>query len=208
MSSWKRMLSVAVTAMLAAGAARAEAPRFEVSGFGAYRVGGEFDVVDGDPDTVDLDDGGGWGVGLGIYRDPGGFYEFFYSTQDTEFDSDEADLGGIDVRVDYYQLGGTLLFDHGPRLQSSLSLTIGAARYDADGFDAETEFAGSLGLGLRVPLADNFAFLLGARGYVTVVENNTRFFCGSAGGQGACLVQSDGSLIYQGEASAGFVVKF
>lgn len=197
--------------LCAAGVAHAAAPQFEATGFGAYRVGGEFDVDNpppGAPDSADLEDGGGWGVGLALYRDPDAFYEFLYSRQAARIDRNAPVVGSLEVTTEYYHLGGTLLFDAQPALRTWLSLTVGMTRFNADGYSAESEFSASLGGGLRVPLGERIALTLGLRGYLTFVDTDTRFFCSSIGGQGGCLLNSTGSTIFQAEAAAGIAVRF
>ena len=109
-------------------------PRFEVTSFGGYRIGGEFDLEDdqGAPlDDAELDESFSWGLGLGVYRDAFGYYELLYARQSTEFDSRIPDVGDVDITTEYYQFGGTLLFDYEPWLLPYLSLTIGLTRFDA-----------------------------------------------------------------------------
>lgn len=194
-----------------AGLAQAAPPQFEATAFGAYRLGGEFDVDNapvGAPDSADLEEGGGWGVGLALYRDPDAFYEFLYSRQATGIDRNAPVVGSMDVTTEYYHLGGTLSFDPQPALRSWLSLTVGVTRFSADGYSAESEFSASLGGGVRVPLGERVALTLGLRGYLTFVDTDTRFFCSSIDGQGGCLLNSTGSTIFQAEASAGLAVRF
>lgn len=185
-----------------------DAPRYEVSAFGGYRIGGEFDTDDAEAGSADLEDDGSWGVGLAIYRDPESFYEFFYSKQTTRMDRSDPVLGEVDVTTEYFQLGGTLLFDEHPAFRSYLSLTVGLARFKADGYGAETEFSGSLGGGLRIPVADQVDVTLGLRAYWTLVDADTRFFCSSIDGEGTCLARTTGSSFFQGEATVGVNLRF
>jgi len=191
--------------------AQADAPRYEISAFGGYRIGGEFDVEDsqaGGSRGVDLEDGGSWGVGLGLYRDPAAFYEFLFSTQTTQLDRLDPALGRVDITTEYYHIGGTLLFEEDPVLKTYLTLTAGVTRFKADGFSAETELSASLGGGLRVPLGEQVVLTLGVRGYLTLVDSDTGFFCSSIDGQGTCLVRTSGSSVFQGEATAGIALRF
>lgn len=194
-----------------AGVAQAAPPQFEATGFGAFRLGGEFNADNapaGAPNSADLDDGGAWGVGLALYRDPDAYYEWLYSRQATAIDRNAPVVGSLEVTTEYYHLGGTLLFDPWPALRSWLSLTVGMTRFTADGYSAESEFSASLGGGLRLPLGERVALMLGLRGYLTFVDTDTRFFCSSIDGQGGCLLNSTGSTIFQAEASAGIAMRF
>jgi len=192
--------------VLAGTAAAAEPPRFEVSGFGAYRFGGEFET-EATGSGVDLDDGG-WGLGLALYRDPVSFYEFLYSTQRASLDRSDPVVGGLDVTTEYFQVGGTLLFPQEQGVVPYFSLTLGVTRLKASGYSSETEFSGSLGGGLRVPVNDRLSFTLGFRGYLTLVDSDSGFFCSSVDGQGTCLVRVSGSTFFQGEATAGLALRF
>jgi hypothetical protein len=49
---------------------------------------------------------------------------------------------------------------------------------------------------------------LGARGYLTFIGSDTKFFCSSVNGQGTCLLQSSEARSFQGEAQLGLTVKF
>ncbi len=194
-----------------ASPAQAESSRFELSAFGAYRDGGEFDVNDpetGGERSIDLENGAGWGAAVHIYRDPWSYYEFFFSTQDADLDPDA--LGGrrLEVTTEYYHLGGTLLFDVEPWLRPYLSLTVGLTRFKADGYDTENDPSGSLALGLRFPVGEHVSFDLGLRGYGTLVDSNTGFFCASGGGEAVCLLETSGNAVFQAEASAGIAVRF
>ena len=204
------LFPLAILALLAALPARADGPRFEITPFGGYRIGGGFDVedVDGNDRSVDLDNGGGWGVDVVIYRDQTSFYELLYSTQEASLDSSDPQLGGVDVTTQYYHVGGTLLFADERWAVPWLSLTMGATEFSADGFDSDTKFSVSLGGGLRLPFSDNFAATLGMRGYLTFVDSNTKLLCYSGSESGGCLLKSEGSSFIQGEASLGVTLRF
>ena len=90
-----------------------------------------------------------------------------------------------------------------------LSLTAGATRFSADGgYGSETKFSMSLGGGLRLPFNDHLAATLGLRGYLSLVESDSQFFCVSGGEQSGCLVKSSGSTYFQGEAQLGLTLRF
>ena len=208
----RSLLPLALLAFLAgAPAAHADGVRAEITPFGGYRFGGDFDYVDPDTEELkssDLKSGGSWGIDLGLYRDQTSFYELLYSTQEVNFDADDAALGEVDVTTQYYHVGGTAFFPAEQWLVPFLSFTLGATEFSADGFDSETKFSMSLGGGLRLPFTDNFGATLGLRGYLTFVDSDTDFFCYSGGENGACLVRSSGSTFFQGEATLGLTLRF
>jgi hypothetical protein len=193
--------------------ASADAPRFELTPFVGGRVGGSFDVVNPDDaeSSVDLGSGASFGIGLGMYRDQQSFYELLYSTQKAGIDSRDPLLDGIDVSIDYLQFGGTAFFPQDSNLYVPyLSLTIGATfmRPDDDDYDSETKFSGSIGGGFRFPLSENLGVNLGVRGYLTLLDSDTRLFCNSDADGAQCLVQSSGSTLFQAEAQLGLSVRF
>jgi hypothetical protein len=208
------MLATAAVALLgASGAWAVDKPTVELTPYVGYRMGGQFDVNDppaGYDDSVDLEDSGSWGVDFGVYRDPVSFYEILYSQQSANLDSSQPGLKGADVKVEYFQFGGTLLYPQDSWAVPYLSLTIGATRFDVQGggSDSETKFSGSLGGGLRVPVGSNFALNFGLRGYLTAVDSDSQFLCVGTGGSANCLIRSSGSAFFQGEASLGFTAIF
>ncbi len=210
--SW--MFAAVIAALLGTSAAwAADRPTLEITPYVGYRMGGQFDVNNppaGQDDSVDLQDSGSWGVDLGIYRDPVSFYEILYSQQSANLDSRQPGLKGADVKVEYFQFGGTLLYPYDNWLVPYLSVTIGATRFDVQGggSDSETKFSGSLGGGLRIPVGSNFALNFGLRGYLTAVDSDSEFLCVGTGGSANCLIRSSGSAFFQGEALVGFTAVF
>ena len=148
-------------------------------------MGGEFDgrtiEATGERATWTCEDGGSWGIDLGLYRDRNVDLRTALFQQSTGIDSSDPALGSVDVQTEYFQFGGTLLFRTSTGIIPYLSLTIGATRFSAGGYDSETQFSGSLGGGLRMPFNDNVAATLGVRGYLTFVDSDTNFLCVSGG---------------------------
>ena len=186
-------------------------PVFEITPWLGYRFGGKFDLDDpptGTSSSVSLDSSSSWGVDLGIYRDRDSYYEILYAQQSTGIDHSDAQLKGLDVDVSYLHSVGTLLFRDHERVVPWLSLTVGATRFDAGGdFGSETKFSWSLGGGIRVPMGDHFAATLGLRGYMTLVDSDTRILC-TGNGDVQCLFKTSGTGFYQGEALLGFTATF
>lgn len=194
-------------------AAQADSPRFEFTPFVGGRAGGGFDVstTEGNDSSVDLGSGASYGIDLGLYRDSQSFYELLYSTQSTNLDASDPVLDGVDLRVDYLQVGGTLFFPQDSDFfVPYLSLTIGATFMEPDysGYDSETRFSGSLGGGFRIPFNDNVALNLGLRGYLTLINSDTSLFCVSDSGDAGCLLRSSGSTFFQAEGQLGISVRF
>jgi len=191
--------------------ANAAAPGFEVTPFGGYRMGGQFETraTETVPSRdIDLDDGGSWGVDLGLYRDSSSFYELLYSTASTGLDSSDPALAGLDVKTEYYHFGGTLLFADEQRWAPWFSFTAGATRFSASGYDSDTKFSVQMGGGVRVPFNDHVAATAGVRGYLTFVDSDTNFLCVSTSEESGCLLRSSGSAWYQFEALIGLTIGF
>jgi hypothetical protein len=209
-------LSIAFNLMFvlaaAAPGARAAGPAFEITPFGGYRTGGEFETraTGSTPSQeVDVDDGSVWGVDFGLYRDGSSFYELLYSTASTGLESSDPTLAGLDVKTEYYHVGGTLLFGDEDWWTPWFSFTAGATRYSAGGgYDSDTKFSVQMGGGVRVPFNDYVAATAGVRGYLTFVDSDTDFLCVSSGEQGGCLLRSSGSTWFQFEALLGLTVGF
>jgi opacity protein-like surface antigen len=205
---------VVTAALLSCATAQAASPRFELTPFAGYRMGGEFDVPDatgGAAQSEDLDAEASFGLSLGLYRDAYSFYEVLYSRQEASLDSSDPTLRSIDVSVEYMHVGGTAMFPQDETwFVPYLSLTLGATRLEpkAGAYDAETEFSASLGGGVRLPVNDNVAVTLGLRGYLTFVDSDTDIFCVSGGESAGCLLRTSGSTFFQGEAQVGITLRF
>ena len=214
MKSMRHLMPLATLLALLAAApgASAEGVRFELTPFAGYRLGGGFDAERQDGTTtrgVDLEDGGAWGVDVGIYARPDAFYEFLYSTQTAGLDSRDAALAGVDVTTEYYQFGGTAFFPGEQWVVPYVTMTVGATRFSAGGgYGSDTKFSGSLGGGLRLPFSEHLAGTLGVRGYLTFVESDTDFFCVSDSEGAGCLLKSSGSTYFQAEATVGLTLRF
>ncbi|NJD32956.1 MAG: porin family protein [Gammaproteobacteria bacterium] len=209
----RTLLTAAIALLGVATASAADKPTVEITPFIGYRMGGQFDVNNptaGYDNSADLQDSSSWGVDIGIYRDATSFYEVLYGYQSTSLDTNDPSLKRADMKVEYYQVGGTLLYPMDSWAVPYLSLTVGATRLDAKGAGSgsDTKFSGTLGGGIRVPVGNNFAVSLGVRGYLTAISSDTQFLCASGGGNGSCLIKSSGSTLFQGEALVGFTAIF
>jgi hypothetical protein len=205
--------ALALAALFAAPQSSADAPTFEITPFVGARVGGGFDVddpVSGDRNSVDLDSGGSFGIDLGLYAHPRGFYELLYSSQETSLDSEDPALRGVDMRIDHLQVGGTAFFPQDTFFVPYLSLAIGAAFLKPlqGPYDSETKFSASLGGGFRFPVNEHVGVNLGLRGYLTVLQSDTDLFCVSGVQGGSCLLRSSGATFFQTEAQLGISLQF
>jgi hypothetical protein len=137
-------LAVAAIGCAASGLAcaqEAEPRRFELTAYGAYRVGGEFEDENGE-DAFELDESDAYGL---IFNFPAmnvdTQWQALWARQRTVletrpgFDADSR----LAIDVDYFQFGGTYLFE-GAETRPFIALTAGAAHFDpkTGGIDGET----------------------------------------------------------------------
>jgi hypothetical protein len=184
----------------------------EIMPFAGYRIAGDLDTntAAGDETSGSTEDGGSWGLGIGLYRDPEGFYELLYSRRDAGLDVQDTVLRRTDVRIEYLHLGGTLLLPQPAGYTGYISVTIGLTRLDANSgdFDSENKFSASFGGGFRFPLTDTLDATLGGRGYMTLVDSDTGLVCVSDGGEAGCLLRASGSTFWEAEFTAGLAFRF
>jgi opacity protein-like surface antigen len=205
----KRIVSIAALCLLAATPAQAaELPLVQAGLHGGYRVGGSLEDQATEEDR-DLDDGSSFAVALELRYGKGDdrFYQLWYSRQSTDVDDG---LESHDVDVEYLHVGGTLPFGGWEHAQPYFAAGIGATRFSASGADTDdrTNFSGSAALGLEIPIGSRAAVRLEARGYLTLVDADSAFFCRSDGGSGVCAIVASGSSFFQAEGLAGILVRF
>ena len=216
--SWLRRATTVIVAgtaianvvMPASALAQSTETRFEITPWAGYRVGGRFDETDGGAE-FDLQESNTWGLSINGAVRSDAEWELLYAEQTTSIDvSGPIALPvGLDVDVQYLQVGGTLLFD-GEHARPFIALTVGASRFDPTpgNYNSKTFLSGSFGGGWKIGLSDNFALRLEGRVYATLLEDNNSLFCESSGGSGSCLIFVDGDLLAQWEARAGLTVRF
>jgi opacity protein-like surface antigen len=205
----KRTLLIAAICLFAATPAQAtEPPLFQAGLHGGYRVGGSLEDQATEVDR-DLDDGSAFAVALELRYGKGDdrFYQLWYSRQSTDVDDG---IETHDADVEYLHVGGTLPFGGWERAQPYFAAGLGATRFSASGADTDdrTNFSGSAALGLEIPIGSRAAVRLEARGYLTLVDTDSAFFCRSDGGSGVCAIVASGSTFFQAEGLAGILVRF
>lgn len=176
----------------------------ELTPFAGFRFGGTFtDNTTGI--DLDVDEGGIFGVILGLPATPESDYELFYSFQKTELKG-----GGIlsgdtlfDLDIHYLHVGGTYLFQ-GEKVRPFISGGLGLTYFspDAPGLDSKVYFSLSLGGGAKIPISKRVGLRLEGRGFMTILPDNTDIFCVSSGGA-ACAVKVQGDVFGQFELLAG-----
>ncbi len=210
-SATAQAMIAAVSVCLTTPAAAQDNPfKFEITPFTAYRIGGQFDEKDGDG-QFELNESDAQGIVLNIRANPNGQWELLYARQDTEVDTQGlfATEPILDLDVEYFQFGGTYLFD-GDNTRPFIAFTLGLAHFDPQPaeFDSESYFSASFSGGLQLNASKRLGVRLEGRVFTTFVDSDSNIFCGSAGGAGTCLIQVDGTTITQWEARAGLVFRF
>ncbi len=186
-------------------------PRFEITPFAGYRLGGTFED-DETGEELELEDSGSFGISLNLQAEPNTQYELTYSHQSTDIDVTDVLPGSpdLDIDLDYLQIGGTYLWD-GDLARPFLVATVGIAHLDPDAsdLDSETYFAFSIGGGWKVFPTRRLGLRLEGRFYGTVLESDSAVFCRSGAEEGTgCLVRTSGELLWQWEMFAGASFRF
>lgn len=190
-------------------------PHVEITPFAGYRFGGQFKYAEDTPQqqNLELEDAASFGFDFGLYRDGISLYEFLYSNQSTDLQAQGLNTQNLQLRTEYYQVGGTLLYPQGNGLTTWFSFTAGATRFvpsgtiNGESLDSESAFSLGMGLGLRLPMNDHFALTGGVRGYLTFIDTSTSLFCISSGGA-ACSFRITGSSFFQFEGLLGVTMIF
>ena len=192
------------------GFAQEQAFDYELTPYGAYRVGGDFDEFNGTL-SIDLDDGESFGFIFNARHSPITQWEILYSRQETSADLAGLALGApsADLTVHYLQAGGTYLWDGGA-VRPFLAATLGGTHVDVStpGFDSDTFYSFSLGLGLQIRPTSRLGLRLEARGFGTLIDSDTDLFCMFGPTNNICAFRVNGSIMWQTEAIAGIVFRF
>ena len=199
-----------LAAPLSAGAQESP-PRFELTPYAAYRIGGEFEDAD-DGTTFDLHEGNANGLIFNMRTAEGNTqWEVLYAHQSTELETRPTFAGAplLSLDVDYWQFGGTYVFD-GTSVQPFVALTAGLARFEpaGSGIEAENYFSGSLGGGLRLRADRRVGVRLEGRVFGSLIDSEGGLFCRSGPAGAACALAVDGDALFQWEVKAGVVFRF
>ncbi len=191
--------------------AQEESPRFEVTPFLAYRVGGEFEQTSTGSD-LELDESGSFGLIFNIRVDADRQWEIFYSRQKTELDSEDlfANEPVFDINVDYLHFGGTYAFASTDLGRPYIVATVGASHFEPkpSGLDSETFLSFSFGGGVNLFPNKRLGLRLEGRLFATLVDSDSEIFCRTGVDTNFCAVRVDGDLLFQWQAMVGLVLRF
>jgi hypothetical protein len=196
-------LSTLLTVLLAAPA-RGEV---EVALWGGYQGGGSFDVEGGE---LHLPGAPSVGITVDVTVREDAQVELSYSRQATELRLRGGALAPsttlMDMAVEYYQLGGLLEWPHA-RWRPFFAMTIGATRFAPEPADVASvwRFSGVLGGGTKLELTEHLRLRLQGRLLLPWISGSSSFFCSLPGG---CLISVSGTVMAQGDVSAGLVAVF
>lgn len=177
----------------------------EITPFGGYRMGGDFELDTGE--SLRLDDSGSYGIIIGTDYRENTQLEFLYSHQKSALKMQEGTSPNeplFDLGVDYFQLGGTYLWDY-DRLVPFLSGGLGATYFNPDdsSYSSLTKFSMSLGGGVKLFATEHIGLRLEGRGYATFMNSGGAVFC-----SGGCQVYVTSDVWLQFEVLAGVIFKF
>jgi hypothetical protein len=209
------ILGAAVLCCVSIGSAAAEDrdPRFELTPYLGYRIGGEFEQQGGSA-KYELDEGNAAGLVFNIVaRDVNTQWQVLYGQQSTHLKTPVSfdPSGRLGLDVEYFQFGGTYLFDDdGDDTRPFVALTAGVTHFGPTlpGVDSESFFSGSIGGGVQLLKTHRVGVRLEARVFATFVNTDGAIFCHSGPQAGACAISIHGTALYQFEASAGVVFRF
>ena len=176
----------------------------EITPYAGYTIGGSFeDNTTGT--TLDVKEGGNFGLVLGLPDTPETQYELFYGFQRTKV-TGEGTSGGdtlFDLDIHYLHLGGTYMFP-GEKVRPFLSGGLGATHFvpHGSGLNQKTYFSLSLGGGVKIPISGHVGLRFEGRGFLTILPDTTEIFCVSSGGA-ACRVKVQGDVLGQVLLMAG-----
>lgn len=184
--------------------------KFELTPYAGYRVGGEFEDTNGNF-SIDLDDNENFGFIFNARHSAVTQWEILYSRQETSADTISTGLSdpSLDLSVEYLHGGGTYLWD-GDHVRPYLAATLGGThiKVSTAGFDSDTFFSFSLGLGLQIQPNSRLGLRLEARSFGTLLDSDTDIFCKSGPMNNSCAIRIEGTLLWQFEAFAGLVFRF
>lgn len=183
----------------------------ELTPYGAYRLGGTFDVADTET-TYDLADASSYGLIVNFRHQGNTQWEILYSHQQTDAEFSDSSSGNalVDVDIDVLQGGGTYQGD-GDTVRPYLTLTAGGTRIGtstAGTSKSDTFWSASIGVGLQIRPTERIGLRLEARAYGTLLDADSDIFCQTGPDQNICAVQIHGTLLKQFETLAGIVFRF
>ena len=190
-------------------AAQSRVPRFELTPYSGYRVGGEFEQETGEGE-FELRQGDSQGLVFNVQTaNSDAHWEVLYARQQTELQTQASFAGGplLPMDVEYLHFGGAYRFG-ASETRPFLTLTGGVARFEPGPSDlsAENYLSFAFGGGVQLRATKRLGVRLQGRAFGALVNDDGGLFCGDPQPDG-CAVRVDGTALIQIEASAGVVFR-
>ncbi len=183
--------------------------QMEVSANFGYFWGGHMNFYEG---KMNMGDANNYNFTASVPTMKGNWIELSYSYSKASsnfnpyngfpaYDSFDADLN-----THYILIGSYQRFDVGGKIKPFIGISLGTAIYDLNykNYSNVWRFAGSLGGGLLIDVTDKIGIRLQGRLLMPMYFAGVGFYAGT-GGSGFSL--NTGSMIFQGDVSAGLVFK-
>lgn len=182
----------------------------EITPLLGYRAGGEFIDTDiNKKHTINSSET--YGLIVGWPYGKGKDLELYYSHQSSDLNSvnvtlpSTASVVNLPLTIDYLHIGGTAPISESKNYKSFVSGGFGFTYLSPSLSSLQSDLRGSfsIGIGAKLPVTNNIALRLEARGLATLYNSNSALFC-----NGGCSLTVNGSLFLQGEVFAGLAIKF
>ena len=202
-----RLLLLAAALLLSSALRPGEAGAgwgLEITPYAGYAIGGNFeDNTTGA--SLDVKEGGSFGLVLDLANTPETQYELFYGFQRAKV-TGGGTLGGetlFDLDIHDLHLGGTYMFTR-DKVRPYIAGGLGATHFvpHGSGMNPKTYFSLSLGGGAKIPISARVGLRFEGRGFLTLLPDTTEIFCVSSGGA-ACRVSVKGDVLGQVLLTAG-----
>ena len=191
-----------------------EEPRFEITPWYGYRLGGEFDELENDPGfDLQVEDSASRGLILSFNWDENVQFEVMYSVQSSTLEGSDAvftpagsDI--FDLDIDSWMIGGSYAWGQPVEpLRGFVGFSAGINHFDPQtpDFDGDSQFAFSFYGGGRVRVARHFGLRFQAAWIPTYINSDTEVFCNNLG---TCFEIADANFFHQFELLGGLTFKF
>jgi opacity protein-like surface antigen len=187
---------------------QALADETEISVFGGYRIGGEIQSFDTDQ-TVDFDETNSLGILIGYKYDAEYFFEFVYTSQNTDLNDTTTSISTklLNVDIEYFLLGGSQIWK-GDKIDKFFGAGIGVIHLSPANavFSSTSKLALSVAGGAVYKFTDNIGLRFELRTYFSSLGDSA-VFCNSGSNGGQCTFIGDG-VLSQAEVNAGLRFRF